>query len=123
MQFTPDDLRRQFDPGTFARGEDYARRGNVLSIRWEDGYVEGTVAGSGTHVYGVGIYLDGSRRGIAFDGDFTQRPPDRRGGHGIGLQCGRSAGDLCAAGALMAGPWPELLQSGDRPQTALPDRG
>jgi hypothetical protein len=69
MKFTPADLRKQFDPGTFARGEDYARRGNVLTITGEGDYIEGTVAGSGRHIYGVGVYLESRQRGIAFDGE------------------------------------------------------
>ena len=52
MEFTHDDIRRQFDPGTFARGEEYVRKGRVISIDIEfPDTLHGEVEGSGGKTY------------------------------------------------------------------------
>jgi uncharacterized Zn finger protein len=51
MEFTRDDIRRQFDPGTFGRGEEYARKGRVLGIDLDGDKLYGEVEGSGNSVY------------------------------------------------------------------------
>ena len=51
MQYTVEDIRRQFDSGTFARGQAYAREGRVRKLAWTNQGCEGEVAGSGRSVY------------------------------------------------------------------------
>ncbi|QBE63779.1 DEAD/DEAH box helicase [Pseudoduganella lutea] len=71
MHFSIDDIRHQFDSGTFARGEDYARRSKVASVLWDDDVLLGEVEGSGRQVYEQTIYLKPGRRGVLVDGDCT----------------------------------------------------
>jgi superfamily II DNA or RNA helicase len=70
MEFTRDDIRRQFDPGTYARGEEYARRGRVVSIDIEyPDTLHGTVEGSGRQTYRQEIRIVRDKRGVRFRGD------------------------------------------------------
>ena len=70
MEFTHDDIRRQFDPGTFARGEEYARKGRVISIDIEfSGTLHGEVVGSGGKTYRQEIRVTSDKRGVRFRGD------------------------------------------------------
>ena len=69
MEFTRDDIRSQFDPGTFSRGEDYERNDRILSIdaAGPDRFY-GRVAGSGHEVYEQEIKVTSDKRGIRFKG-------------------------------------------------------
>jgi hypothetical protein len=57
MQFTLDDIRSEFDSGTFARGQAYARDGMVRKFAWTNKGCEGEVAGSGSSVYRQSVRL------------------------------------------------------------------
>jgi superfamily II DNA or RNA helicase len=63
MQFTNADLVQYFDPGTFARGEDYVRKGNVLSTARERDSIKGEARGSGGAVYRQSIQFK-TRSGV-----------------------------------------------------------
>jgi superfamily II DNA or RNA helicase len=69
MEFTRDDIRRQFDPGTFGRGEEYARKGRVLGIDLDGDKIYGEVEGSGNNVYEQKIRVTNGKHGIQFKGD------------------------------------------------------
>lgn len=70
MEFTHDDIRRQFDPGTFARGEDYARRDRVITLELEGlDRLHGEVEGSGGSRYVQSIRIAQGKSGIQFKGD------------------------------------------------------
>jgi len=70
MEFTRDDISRQFDPGTFARGEEYARKGRVVSIDVEfPDTLRGEVGGSGGKTYRQEIRITSDKRGVRFRGD------------------------------------------------------
>jgi hypothetical protein len=68
MNFTLDNIRRNFDPTTFARGERYARDGKVLEVDWTGGSVRGEVSGSGVSVYQQTIRVTMGRHGAQFEG-------------------------------------------------------
>jgi uncharacterized Zn finger protein len=69
VKFTRDDIRRQFDPGTFSRGEDYARQGRVVSIDIEyPDTLHGKVEGSGRQTYRQEIRVTNDKRGVRFSG-------------------------------------------------------
>jgi superfamily II DNA or RNA helicase len=68
MEFTREDVQRQFDSGTFARGEAYARKGNVIDVGVDDDAIDGEVEGSNHAVYQQTIYLKAGRHGVAFVG-------------------------------------------------------
>jgi len=69
MKFTLDDIVRQFNPATFARGEAYARNGNVFGVDRHGDRIDGEVGGSGDRVYLQTIHLKAGRRGVEFHGD------------------------------------------------------
>jgi len=69
MEFTRDDVIRQFDPGTFRRGEDYARKGMVIEIDRDDDRIYSAVEGSGDNRYRQTIRMKRDKRGIRFSGD------------------------------------------------------
>jgi len=69
MRLTAEDIRRQFDAGTFARGEDYARRGKVLDVGMDGDTVTGVVEGSGGAVYLQVIERNIGRNGLRIAGD------------------------------------------------------
>lgn len=70
MQYTLQDILRDFDHTTYSRGNDYQRRGKVEAACWaDDDYIEGEVGGSGGQVYVQSIELSEGRRGIEFAGD------------------------------------------------------
>ena len=57
MDYTLDDLRYEFDTGTFTRGLAYAREGKVRSVAWTAKGCEGEVAGSGNSLYYQSVRL------------------------------------------------------------------
>jgi len=69
MEFTRDDIRRQFDPGTFARGEDYARRDLVIELDRDGNKIYGEVQGSGVKRYQQTIRVKSGKNGVQFSGD------------------------------------------------------
>jgi superfamily II DNA or RNA helicase len=69
MEFTRDDITRQFDPGTFARGEAYARKGMVIEIALEGDRIYGEVEGSGDNRYRQTIRVKSGKGGVRFSGD------------------------------------------------------
>jgi superfamily II DNA or RNA helicase len=68
MDFARADMVGQFDPGTFARGEAYARDGMVIAFSRERDRIDGEVMGSGDMVYRQAIRLAAGPRGVRFDG-------------------------------------------------------
>jgi SNF2 family DNA or RNA helicase len=68
MNFTLENLLSQFDSATFARGEDYFRRGKVIGVRGDGDRIDGEVVGSGGKVYRQTISLETGRRGVEFAG-------------------------------------------------------
>lgn len=89
MQFTLGDIRNEFDSGTFARGQAYAREGRVGQFAWTKKGCEGEVAGSGRSVYHQSVRLtrDGAHLDIAGSCscpmDYNCKP--RRGGADRGV--------------------------------------
>ncbi len=69
MHFTLQDIVRQFDSATFARGERYARDGMVVDLDFVDNMITGEVEGSYQNVYEQTIYLESGRSGLVFDSD------------------------------------------------------
>jgi superfamily II DNA or RNA helicase len=70
MEFTHDDITRRFDAGTFARGEEYARKGRVISIDIEfPDTLHGAVEGSGGKAYRQEIRVTSDKHGVRFRGD------------------------------------------------------
>lgn len=69
MHFTLEDIVRQFDSATFARGERYARDGMVVDVDFVDNMITGEVEGSYQNVYKLTIYLESRRSGLVFDSD------------------------------------------------------
>jgi superfamily II DNA or RNA helicase len=69
MEFTHDDIRRQFDPGTFARGDGYARQDRVIEITLDGDRIYGEVEGSGNKRYQQTIRVKSDKRGVRFSGD------------------------------------------------------
>jgi len=68
MQYTLKDIKRQFDPGTFARGEGYAREGMVIDLRWKSGKIFAETEGSGGSTYRQSIGMSEGRDGVHFEG-------------------------------------------------------
>ena len=101
MEFTRDDIRRQFDPGTFARGEEYARKDRVIEIALDGDRIHGEVQGSGRNRYQQTIRVKSDKRGVRFSGDCSC-PMTRNCKHVVsvlltGLE--RGAADVPAAAA------------------------
>jgi hypothetical protein len=69
MEFTREDVIRQFDPGTFARGEAYASKGMVIEIAHDGDKIYGEVEGSGDNRYQQTIRVKRDKRGVRFSGD------------------------------------------------------
>jgi len=69
MEFTRDDVIRQFDPGTFARGEGYARKGMVIWTELDGDKIHGEVEGSCDNCYQQTIRMKRDQRGVRFSGD------------------------------------------------------
>ena len=71
MHFTHADLSREFDPGTFARGEAYARQGKVRHVMQDGRYIVGEVSGSGGQIYNQIIRLKTRRASVLVEGECT----------------------------------------------------
>jgi hypothetical protein len=71
MNFTLEQIVRRFNPATFARGEDYVRKGKVISVLRDGDWIDGEVEGSGRNVYQQTIHIEADRQGVRFDGDCT----------------------------------------------------
>jgi superfamily II DNA or RNA helicase len=69
MNFSLEDIVRQFNPATFARGDRYARQDHVIDVRRDGDLIEGEVDGSGGNVYQQAISLEAGRHGVRFAGD------------------------------------------------------
>ncbi|MFL6635181.1 MAG: SNF2-related protein [Massilia sp.] len=69
MEFTRDDVKSQFDPGTFARGDAYAREGRVANIDLDGDRVHAEVEGSGGRFYGQTVRVANGKRGVQFKGN------------------------------------------------------
>ena len=69
MEFTREDIKRQFDPGTFARGEAYSREDRVVAIDVDGATIHGEVEGSGNKCYAQRIRVTNGKRGVQFKGD------------------------------------------------------
>jgi hypothetical protein len=65
MQYTVDDIRRQFDSGTLARGQAYAREGKVRKFAWTKNGCNGEVSGSGRSIYHQSVQI--TRKGSYLD--------------------------------------------------------
>jgi len=71
MHFTYDDIKRQFDPRTFERGEGYADDGMVMAARCDGDLIDGQVAGSGGNVYRQRIDVVAGPHGVKFKSHCT----------------------------------------------------
>jgi superfamily II DNA or RNA helicase len=69
MLYTPDDVRRQFDGTTYARGADYHRRNLVMEAGLSEGVVRGLVSGSSEDCYRQTIKLKAPGGRVRFEGD------------------------------------------------------
>lgn len=69
MNFTFEDIERQFDATTLARGEAYARQGKVIDVRRTGSRVDSEVEGSGSRDYQQTIHISAGRHGVSFEGD------------------------------------------------------
>ncbi|MFS2016273.1 SWIM zinc finger family protein [Massilia sp. CT11-108] len=69
MEFTRDDVKHQFDPRTFARGEAYCSEDRVVAIDVDGATIHGEVEGSGGKFYGQAIRVTTGKRGVQFKGD------------------------------------------------------
>jgi superfamily II DNA or RNA helicase len=69
MRYTPDDVRRQFDGTTYARGADYHRRKMVLETGLSGDVVKGRVSGSSANAYRQSVKLVARGGKIGFEGD------------------------------------------------------
>jgi superfamily II DNA or RNA helicase len=71
MHFDLNDVLRNFDSGTYARGQGYARGGKVRQLVLEDNdnRIESKVSGSAGHLYRQSIEVRNGRKGIRFEGD------------------------------------------------------
>jgi hypothetical protein len=101
MEFTRDDIRRQFDPGTFARGEEYARKDRVIEIALDGDRIHGEVQGSGHNRYQQTIRVKSDKRGVRFSGDCSC-PMTRNCKHVVSVlltELERGAADVPAAAA------------------------
>ncbi|CAN7586958.1 SNF2-related protein [Massilia sp. LjRoot122] len=101
MDFTLDDIVRQFDPATYARGAAYDRQGAVLYVWDDEDVIEGEVAGSGANIYSQEIRVGADRHGVRFDGACTCP---------MNYNCKHVVAVLLAA----------LRQPGDEPGSSLP---
>ena len=68
MNFTRVDIADQFNGPTFARGDDYVRRGKVVGVRRVNNRIDGEVLGSGGEVYRQRIQVRARHGGVEFDG-------------------------------------------------------
>ena len=71
MHFTLNDIIRNFDKATYARGHDYSERGKVRAVAERNGRIEGEVTGTGGKVYHQAIFIENSKAGVLLDGDCT----------------------------------------------------
>ncbi|MYM88249.1 helicase, partial [Rugamonas sp. FT82W] len=69
MRYTPDDVRRCFDSGTYGRGAGYYRDKRVLETAQQDGRIKGKVSGSSYSHYRQSIKLVERGRTMQFEGD------------------------------------------------------
>ena len=116
MDFVRADVVYQFDPGTFGRGEAYARDGMVIGLRREGDRIEGKVKGSGGSVYRQTIHFVAGARRVGFDGHCSC-PMDSNCKHVVALLLdylsrGQPApADAGTALPLLAGRWLKQLAS------------
>jgi hypothetical protein len=71
MNFTLDDIRQNFDSGTYGRGRSYAQNGKVraLALAADATLIDSKVSGSGGQVYRQSIGMVMRRNSIRFEGD------------------------------------------------------
>jgi superfamily II DNA or RNA helicase len=71
MLFDLNDVLRNFDSGTYERGQGYARGGKVRQLVLEDNdtRIESKVSGSAGRLYRQSIEVRNGRKGIRFEGD------------------------------------------------------
>jgi len=69
MMYTSDDIRSQFDSGTYNRGADYHRRGKVLQADVDGDVIKGQVSGSMSDTYRQTIKLVAKGPLTRFEGD------------------------------------------------------
>ena len=69
MQYTVDDIRKQFDSGTFARGQAYAREQRVRKLVWTTAGCDGEVLGSGRNIYHQRVRVTRKGPSLEIDGD------------------------------------------------------
>lgn len=87
-------IARLFEPGTFARGLDYARQGRVGELQWEPGdqMLFASVRGSGRSIYRVFVAVPRDARGKQWIDSGCTCP--------VGVSCKHAVAVLCqAAGA------------------------
>lgn len=110
MQFNDADLKRHFDPGTYQRGADYARKGKVRGLRWDGDRLIGEVEGSGGEHYRQTIRF-AHRGGIDIEGSCSC-PMSYNCKHVVALlldELQRAQATAPAAAAARAEHWLEQL--------------
>jgi superfamily II DNA or RNA helicase len=107
MNFTLENVLRQFDSATFARGEAYARQGNVISVDREGDRIDGEVEGSRGSVYQQTIYLVPNHRGVEFEGECSC-PMDYNCKHVVAVLL--ASREVSGAEPVMPGALPEKAE-------------
>jgi superfamily II DNA or RNA helicase len=71
MHFDLNDILRNFDSGTYGRGQAYARSGKVRKLVLSDDAtrIDSKVSGSAGHLYRQSIEVRNGRKGVRFEGD------------------------------------------------------
>ncbi|MES2758468.1 MAG: DEAD/DEAH box helicase [Pseudomonadota bacterium] len=110
MQYTLDDIRRNFDSGTYNRGRAYAQKGYVRTVNVDEVGIQSKVEGSGGQLYRQSIVVIRRRNGIGFDGDCSC-PMDHNCKHVVAVLLAGLDRHGAAAAADIGPPLPYALVS------------
>ena len=71
MNFTQEDIHKQFDEATYKAGLEYAKHDNVKQIQLAANLIRSQVKGPGNQLYQQNIFLKSTVRGLLFQGTCT----------------------------------------------------
>lgn len=71
MNFTQEDIHKQFDEATYKAGLEYAKHDNVKQVQLAANLIRSKVKGPGNQVYQQNIFLKSTVRGLLFQGTCT----------------------------------------------------